>query len=222
MRRTVSTALILATFAAAPAAAQVGGLPVFNSGVNSGISLNFDYGMPNEVAGEGKSLGFTGGAALGPIGFTATYASHTPDGADAQSWLGATANLKMFGGPLIPISVNGQVGIGYASVDVGAPEDMKIVEIPVGVGIALNIPTPGVSIKPWIAPRLQYHRTSGAADDSETNFGISAGVNFGLVGGLNARIAYDYLNVDTPSGDKPATLSIGVGYNFNVPVVPGI
>jgi hypothetical protein len=219
MRRTVSTALILATFAVAPAAAQVGGLPVFNSGVNSGISLNFDYGMPNEDAGNGKSLGFTGGAALGPIGFTATYASHTPDGADAQSWLGATANLKMFGGPLIPVSVNGQIGIGYSSQDVGLPEDAKFVSIPVGVGIALNIPTPGVSIKPWIAPRLQYTRSTGAFDDSDTRFGISAGVNFGLVGGLNARAAYDQVKIDDAT---VGTFSIGVGYNFNVPVVPGI
>ena len=66
---------------------------------------------------------------------------------------------------------------------------------------------------------MQYTRTSGAADDSETNFGISAGVNLGLIGGINGRVAYDYVK----SGDlKPGTLSVGLGWNFNVPVVPGI
>lgn len=218
MRRT-TIALMTLVLAAAPATAQVGGLPVFNSGVSSGVSLNFDYGMPNEDAGKGKSLGFTAGVALGPIGFTGTYASHTPEGADAQSWLGATANLKMFGGPLIPVSVNAQIGLGYSSVDVGLPEDMKVVNIPVGVGISLNIPTPGLSIKPWIAPRMQYTRSSGALDDSDTRFGISAGVNFGLVGGLNARAAYDQVKVE---GATMGTISIGVGYNFNIPVVPGM
>jgi hypothetical protein len=221
MRRT-SVALAVLSLVALPASAQVAGLPVFNSGVNSGISLNADFGFPNEAAGKGKAWGLTAGAALGPIGVTATYASDKPEGAsDASTWLGATANLKLFGGPLVPISVNGQVGLGYNSEDVGLPEDLKTINVPVGIGIALNVPTPGLSIKPWIAPRMQYHRTSGAVDDSETKFGISAGVNLGLVGGINARVAYDYLNTDV-GGSKPSVFSVGVGYNFNIPVVPGM
>lgn len=220
MRRTLTTSIAAICMAAAPLSAQVAGLPVFNSGVNSGLSLNFDYGKPNKDAGKGSTIGFTGGAALGPIGLTATWASNKPEGADeGTTWLGATANLKLFGGPLIPVSVNGQVGLGYSSVDVGFPEDLKTIVIPVGVGIAVSLPTPGLSIKPWIAPRMQYSRSSGAVDDSDTNFGISAGVNLGLIGGLQGRIAYDYLKVDD---FKPGVFSVGVGYNFNVPVVPGI
>ena len=220
MRRT-SVALAVLSLAALPASAQVAGLPVFNSGVNSGISLNFDYGKPNEDAGKGSAWGLTGGAALGPIGLTATYAKFSPDAGDSQNWLGATANLKLFGGPLIPVSINGQVGVGYAQLDGAGPagSDLKMVNVPVGIGIALNVPTPGLSIKPWIAPRMQYMRTSGGIDDSQTKFGISAGVNLGLVGGINGRIAYDYLKLD---GTKPSTFSVGVGYNFNIPVVPGI
>jgi opacity protein-like surface antigen len=221
MRRTLTTALA-AVVLAAPASAQVAGLPVFNSGVNSGISLNADFGFPNDDAGKGKAMGLTGGLALGPIGVTGTIARRTPDGLDGQTWLGATANLKVFGGPLIPVSVNAQVGLGYGVVKDGSPvpgEDLKIVNVPVGLGFALNIPTPGLSIKPWVAPRMQYTRTSGAADDSETNFGISAGVNLGLIGGINGRVAYDYIKADDL---KPGTLSVGLGWNFNVPVVPGI
>ena len=221
MRRTATTAFA-ALVLAAPASAQVGGLPVFNSGVNSGISLNVDYGKPNADAGKGRTWAFSGGVALGPIGVTATYAATKPEGAlDATDWLGATANLKLFGGPLIPVSVNGQVGLGYSQQDGAGPggTDLKMVNIPVGIGIALNVPTPGLSIKPWIAPRMQYMRTSGGIDDSQTKFGISAGVNLGIVGGINARVAYDYLKLDAT---KPGSFSVGVGYNFNVPVVPGM
>ena len=220
MRRT-SVALAVLSLVALPASAQVAGLPVFNSGVNSGISLNFDYGKPNEDAGKGSAWGLTGGLALGPVGLTATYAKSSPDVGDDSNWLGATANLKLFGGPLIPVSVNGQVGLGYWNIKDGfAPGvDLKTVNIPVGVGIALNVPTPGLSIKPWIAPRMQYTRTSGDTDDSETNFGISAGVNLGLVGGINGRIAYDQITVNDV---KSKVFSVGLGWNFNIPVVPGM
>jgi opacity protein-like surface antigen len=222
MQRSTALLALSALLAAAPLQAQVAGLPVFNSGVNSGISLNADVGFPNADAGKGKTWAATGGVGLGPLGFTATLASRKPEGLDGQTWAGATANLKVFGGPLIPVSVNAQVGVGYGVVKDGSPvpgEDLKLLNVPVGLGIAVNIPTPGLSIKPWLAPRLQYMRSSGALDDSQTKFGLSAGVNLGLVGGINARVAYDYLKVD---GGKPSTFSVGVGYNFNVPIVPGI
>lgn len=226
MRRILTTAFAAVTLVAVPVSAQVAGLPVFNSGVNSGISLNADFGFPNEDAGKGKAMGLTGGLALGPVGVTGTIASHTPDGGDSETWVGATANLKVFGGPLIPVSVNAQVGLGYNSTPNGSPipgEDLKTVVIPVGLGFALNVPTPGLSIKPWIAPRMQYTRTSGAADDSETKFAISAGVNLGLIGGINGRVAYDYMTTKVGGVTyKPGVFSVGLGWNFNIPVVPGI
>ena len=227
MRRTAMTAIAALVLAAAPARAQVLGLPVYNSGVTSGISLNADYGFVSVDPGsaKAKTLGLTGGLALGPLGVTATYASLNPETGDNQSSVGATANLKVFGGPLIPISVNAQLGLGYwQDKDFFGPGlDRKNVNIPVGLGIALNVPTPGLSIKPWIAPRMQYTRTSGNVDDSQTNFGISAGVNLGLVGGINGRFAYDQITYDVGATEvKYKVFSVGLGFNFNIPVVPGI
>lgn len=227
MRRTATTAFAALVLAAAPARAQVLGLPVYNSGVSSGISLNADYGFVTVDPGsaKAKTIGLTAGAALGPIGVTATYASLNPEVGDNQSSLGATANLKLFGGPLIPVSVNAQVGLGYwQDKDFFGPGlDRKNVNIPVGLGIALNVPTPGLSIKPWVAPRMQYTRTSGSVDDSQTKFGISAGVNLGLVGGINGRVAYDQITFDQGGTDvKTKVFSVGLGYNFNIPVVPGM
>jgi len=226
MRRTLAAALAAASLVAVPVRAQVLGLPVYGAGVGSGISLNADYGFltVDPGANKAKTIGLTGGVALGPLGVTATYASTNPDaaGADNQSSLGATANMKVFGGPLIPVSVNAQVGVGYWKVKDGfAPGvDQKYVNVPVSLGFAFNIPTPGLSIKPWIAPRMQYTRSTGGADDSQTKFGISAGVNLGLVGGINGRIAYDQISMDNNVKNK--VFSVGLGWNFNVPVVPGI
>ena len=224
MRRTLLTAVAAATLATVPAQAQVFGLPVYGSGVGSGISLNADYGFNtfDPSGNKAKTIGLTGGVALGPLGVTATYASMNPDVGNNQSSVGATANMKLFGGPLIPISVNAQLGAGYWKVKDGfAPGvDQKYVNIPASLGISLNIPTPGLSIKPWIAPRVQYIRSTGGADDHKTKFGMSAGVNLGLVGGINGRVAYD--QISWGGGSKWKTFSVGLGYNFNIPGVPGI
>ncbi|HEV2290961.1 MAG TPA: hypothetical protein VGR60_03910, partial [Gemmatimonadales bacterium] len=88
---------LLATFAlasvaiAAPASAQVAGLPVFNSGIGTGIGINADVGFPNQDAGKGSAYGLTGSVGLGPLGITATVASRKPNGASSSTtWLGGT------------------------------------------------------------------------------------------------------------------------------------
>ena len=195
---------LLATFAlasvalAAPASAQVAGLPVFNSGIGTGIGINADVGFPNQDAGKGSAYGLTGSVGLGPLGITATVASRKPNGASSSTtWLGGTVNMKLFGGPLIPITVNAQVGAGFASLTgLGfGGTDQKYLSVPVGIGIIANIPSPALSIKPWIAPRMQYTRVNSSAasasSSSQTKFGLSAGVNLGLAMGRSFRVAYD-------------------------------
>jgi hypothetical protein len=67
-----------------------------------------------------------------------------------------TGNLKIFGGPLIPVSVTLQAGAAYdqqsESTILGGDISSKTWHVPVGVGIALTIPNPVFSIKPWLAP----------------------------------------------------------------------
>lgn len=226
MRSKLLAAVAFASVAvAAPASAQVAGLPVFNSGVGTGIGINADAGFPNADAGKGHTYGLTGSVGLGPLGITATVASNKPDGAPSSTtWLGATANMKLFGGPLIPITVNAQVGAGYASLS-GAGfggTDQKLLNVPIGIGIVANIPSPALSIKPWIAPRMQYMRQSSnagsASSTSQTKFGLSAGVNLGLAMGLTIRAAYDTYKYDVAGTTiSPSTFSVGVGYAIHVP-----
>ena len=114
-----------------PASAQVRGIPVDNSGVARGVGVYADIGFPNDEAGGGRAYALTGKAGLGVLGFTGTLASYDPEGADASVAVGATINYRIFGGPLVPLAVNLQGGIGYYAPDTDSPFDFD------GLGSAL-------------------------------------------------------------------------------------
>ena len=112
-----TTALLLAMTALVPAAAgaQVRGIPVYNSGVPTGLALAGEFGVPNHVSGGGIAYGASARLGVGPLGVTAMGIRSDPSGAGGNSvGVGATGNLKLIGGPLIPLSVTLQGGAGYA------------------------------------------------------------------------------------------------------------
>ncbi len=210
--RTLALAAALG-LAAAPAAAQVPGLPVYNSGVTRCVMAAADVGFPNDDAGGGTTFGGTVSYGLSRFMVTGTVASWSPDAGDAIVAFGGTGNLHLVGGPLSPLSVTLQAGVASWSQDVGA-EDVSFLHVPVGVGVGLVIPSPAVSLKPWIAPRLDLAKVDLLPnDDWEANFGLSAGLDLAFVGGLGLRAAYDYVSAD---GGKPSAFSIGLNYVFNV------
>lgn len=215
MRRFVRllTVLPLLGLLASTAQAQVTGLPVKNAGITGGLTIGGEVGFPGDEYGGGTAYGARGSLGLGPIGFGAVISHWNPDGdGDAINAVGGSLNLKVFGGPLIPLSVTLQGGAEYASSN-----GIKRVHVPVGLGIGLRIPNPALAIKPWIAPRLDIVRTSGDAIDSDTekNFGISGGVDFSLLGGLGFGVAYD--RVWAGDGVNPSVFSVGVNYAIKIP-----
>jgi hypothetical protein len=143
--------------------AQVRGLPVRNAGIGTGIGIAADLGFPSADAGKGFALGASGQIGLGPLGVSASVATWDPKGpAKPVSSAGVTGNLKVFGGPLIPISVTFQAGAAYSKETlqgIEGPVTDKTWHVPAGLGIALTIPNPVFSIKPWVAPRLDLTRT---------------------------------------------------------------
>lgn len=205
--------LAAAVVLARPAAAQVTGLPVINSGIASGISITGMIGFPNSDYGKGKAYGARGTIGLGPIGFGAQISSYNPGGAgDSYTAYGASANLKVFGGPLIPLSVTLQGAAEYAKPSDG----VKALHVPVGLGIALKIPNPALAIKPWIAPRLDFNRVQVLGDShSKTKFGLSAGIDFNLIFGLGLSASYD--KVFGGDGGHPAVFALGAGWTLKVP-----
>lgn len=196
--------------------AQVRGIPVYNSGVASGIAIYGDVGFPNGDAGKGAAVAVTGRAASGPLGATAILSSFNPDGPAGSSLsVGATLNYKVFGGPLIPLSVTLQGGIGYSKPETGLlPGQDTELRFPVGMGFALTIPNPALAIRPWIAPRVDVVRSSGnGLSDTQTNFGLGGGLELNLLNGFGLQAAYDRVFTD---GGDPTVFGIGAHYAFRI------
>jgi hypothetical protein len=217
MRQGTRAAIVAALLAvaAAPLAAQVRGTPVYNSGVPRGIGLYGDVGFPNDEAGGGNAFAVTGRAGFGAFGATAMLSTYNPDGpAGSDVSVGATANYRVFGGPLVPLLVTLQAGVGYAKPDEGVLPDEEVSQwhFPIGAGFTLTIPNPALAIKPWLAPRLDIVTTSPDGGESTTNteFGLSGGVELNLLSGLGFHAAYDAVFAD----GTPGVFGIGAHYNF--------
>ena len=209
-------------------AAQVHGIPVYNSGIPTGIGVYGDIGFPNTDAGKGRSLALSGRAGFGPFGATAILSTFNPEGpGDSELSVGGTVNYKIFGGPLIPLSVTLQGGIGYAKPENGFVPGQEVNEFrfPIGVGVALTIPNPALAIKPWIAPRIDIVRMSGgetntpggpiaARSATESNFGLGGGIELNTLSGFGVHAAYDRVFLD---GSDPSVFGVGAHYTFRVP-----
>jgi hypothetical protein len=214
----VGAGLLVALVTGPSASAQVRGIPVYNNGVPRGIAVYGDVGFSNEAAGKGTALAVTGRAGFGPLGATAILSTFNPDGPPGSDVsVGATLNYKLFGGPLVPLSVTLQGGIGYAKPDNGILPGNDVTELrfPVGVGFGLTIPNPALAIRPWIAPRLDIVRASASGtSNTETHFGLGGGLELNLLNGFGMHAAYD--RVFTDLGD-PGVFAVGAHYAFRVP-----
>jgi hypothetical protein len=212
LRKAFVASAILSLAAAGTARAQNFGLPVINSGFGTGITLAGDVGFVGENAGGGTAFGATGKVGLGPLGVSASLSTWKPDGLERQTSIGGTANLKIFGGPLIPFAVTAQVGAARMKI-----EDASLYHFPIGVGFSARIPTTVIGVKPWVAPRIDITRVSGIPGidaETESNFGFSAGIELNMLSGLGFHAAYDYTKIEGGSG---SIFGVGVHYSLNVP-----
>jgi hypothetical protein len=217
-----AVALAAALGGAPSVAAQVRGIPVYNAGIPRGIGIYGDAGFPNDEAGGGSAYGVTGRLGMGAFGATAMLSTYDPDGSNGSDVsVGATLNYRVFGGPLVPLAVTLQAGIGYAKPDDQLLPDDGIADVselrfPVGAGFALTIPNPALAIRPWLAPRLDIVRRSpeGLDAETETEFGLSGGLELNLLNGLGLHASYDAIFVD---GGNPGVFGVGAHYTFSVP-----
>ena len=202
--------LLLLAATAVQGHAQVTGLPVLNSGISSGLTIGGEVGWPTTDYGKGTAYGGRGAVGFGAFGLSAIISSYNPETGPTQTGYGGYLNLKVFGGPLVPFSVTLQGGAEYAKNN-----GTELVHAPIGLGIGLRIPNPTLAIKPWIAPRLDVLRVSGAgATTTDENFGISGGVEFSLLGGFGFGVAYDRTWAD--NGLKPSVFSVGASYGIKL------
>ena len=205
----------------AGARAQADGLVVRNAGIPTGVGVALDLGFPNAAAGKGLGVGVTGQLGLGPLGVTGTLARRDPSGSEStRNSVAVSGNLKVFGGPLVPLTVTLQAGAGRFTSETRAtsaapPVATTYWHVPVGVGFALTIPGVVLAVKPWLAPRLDLLRTKleGGTSSTDTDFGVSGGVDLSFLSGLSFRLAYDRVR---RGGENAGVLGLGVGYTFKV------
>ena len=201
----------LAAFAAAPAAAQWFGMPVWNSPKGgTGITVSGDFGAPNEDFGKGTAFGARGSLGLGNLTVTAGVASWKPDGAsESFTSLGGNAAFRVIGGSLLPVAINLQAGaarIGEANTE---PVATRIIA---GGGVSASLPTPGVSIEPYLSITNRWTKYSGVDVESGIGWTLGANASFGLFGVHLAYDSEDFL------GTTVNTVGVGAHLQLKVPL----
>lgn len=210
-----------------PAAAQLPGNPVYAPGGAGGLTLAADFGKGlNDASGKTNFIGGRAELGLPLIRVAAGAGIYDPrGGADKEIALAGSAALQVFGGPLIPVSVRVFAGAGYWKTSGSGVSggDVTNIAVPLGLAFAVNVPTPGLNIDPWVMPRVQLTRMSNGTSDTDLNVGASAGITFGLPIGLGGHVALDYIlkSTDVPTLTRadvsPLTLGVGVQYTISIP-----
>lgn len=205
--------VVLALGGAAPASAQLIGMPVWNDPTGgTGLTISGDYGKPNNNGGSGSAFGGRASLGLGTLTVTAGVASDKPSGGSSITSYGGDLAFRVIGGPLVPVKINLQGGAAHASVS-----GTGYTNVTGAVGIGLTLPMPGVSIEPYISPGIRYQKIGAIGlfpSTSSTNFGFAVGANVGF-GMLGVHIAYDFTKV---SGGNVGIFGIGAHLALKVPM----
>ncbi len=215
MKRAVMI-LALAASAATPAAAQWAGMPVWNSPKGgTGITVYGDYGHPNADGGKGSAFGARASLGLANLTVTAGVVRWKPEGFDAATGVGGQAAFRVIGGSLIPVSINLQLGAGtFGKLTSGAITVPKATEITAGGGVAASVPTPGISIEPYLSVTNRWHKLSGISG-TQSNIGWTIGANLGF-GMFGIHVAYDSEKLD--SGGTSGIIGIGAHVALKAPI----
>ena len=211
MKRAVMI-LALAASTATPAAAQWFGMPAWNSPKGgTGITISGDYGKPNADFGKGNAFGARASLGLANLTVTAGLSSWKPEGATSSlTSVGGQAAFRVIGGSLIPVSINLQLGAGRTSCS-GCN---SLTNITAGGGVSASIPSPGISIEPYLSISNRWHKVA-TVSGTESNIGwvIGANVGFGMFG---VHLAYDSEKFD--DGTTGGIIGIGAHVALKVPI----
>ena len=209
---------MLASFAAAalmvaPLAAQSFGMPNWSSPKGgTGITISGDLGLPNSDLGKGTAFGARASIGLANINLMAAIASWKPKGAnDSFTSIGGQAAFRVIGGSLIPLSVSLQVNAAHAGA---ANTDSAQTRIGLGGAVSVNVPTPGLSIEPYLAVNNRWYKVSGLSG-TESNVAWTLGANVGM-GMLGFHLAYDSENLG--GGVKGGIFGLGVHVALKAPI----
>jgi hypothetical protein len=216
MKRMLSTIAAAVLAGAAPLAAQWAGMPAWNNPKGgSGITIYGDVGFPNTNAEKGTAYGARGTFGMANLSFTAGISSWKPEGASQSTTsLGGVAEFRVIGGSLMPIALNIQLGASSASeFTSGTTTIPKTTNIITGAGLSVNVPTPGLSIEPYVSLSNRWHSPSGGSTISNFGWVIGANVGFGMMG---VHLAYDAEKKD--DGSTAGVIGVGLHLAFKAPM----
>jgi hypothetical protein len=208
----ILTVLALAALAATPAVAQWGGMPVWNSPKGgTGITVSGDFGIPNSDLGKGTAFGARGTLGLANLSLTAGVSSWKQDGAtESITGVGGNAAFRVIGGSLIPVSVNLQLGAARHGAAGGNAAATRLIA---GGGVAVSVPTPGLSIEPYLSVTNRWVKESGFSAESNLGWTLGANVNFGMMG---LHLAYDSESLG--GGQTGGIIGIGAHVQLKAPI----
>ena len=217
MRRMFVLTMALAAAAAAPAAAQFAGMPVWNSPKGgTGLTISGDYGKPSDDAGGGNAFGARAAVGFSRLTLTAGLSSVEPkDASDRSTSFAGTVALRLIGGALLPVNVNAIAGAGTAQdVPLDLLTTADITTIVAGGGVSVTLPVPGFSIEPYLSVTNRWNRVSVlGTSDTESDIGWTLGANVGL-GMFGLHAAYDSQD---RGGTTGGILGVGAHIGFSVP-----
>lgn len=207
---------------AAPASAQLAGLPVHYVPAATGVTIGGMFGIglnsdAENLSGD-KTMSAGGMITIGLPTFWvsagASYFDLRGDLAQKDVSFGGHAGYKLPLPPSTPVSVGIVAGVSYLSADGG-----NVLFVPAGVTLAINVPSTGVSVTPWASPQYRLTRFSPDVGESssESNFGVSGGLSIGLPVGVGFDLAVDY---DAES--KAFLGGAGIHYAIKVPGLGGM
>jgi hypothetical protein len=211
MKRTL-TVLAAAAFAVSPLAGQALGMPNWsNPKGGTGITISGDLAKPNEDLGKGTAYGARGSFGFGAITLTAQYASWKPDGlSDSYSSLGGQGAFRIIGGSLMPLALSLQVDAARIGEANG---DSAMTRLGLGGAVSVNVPTPGLSIEPYLAVNNRWYSPTGGSSFSNVAWTLGANVGFGMMG---LHLAYDSEKLD--GGGTGGIWGLGVHFAIKAPV----
>lgn len=213
----VMLAIAVAAWTAAPAAAQWAGMPVWNNPKGgTGVTISGDFASNNDDAGGGSAFGARGTVGIGTLSLTAGLATWKPDGFNESTMsYGATAGFRVIGGSLLPVSLNLQLGAGSSGeITAGTTTVPRTTMITAGAGISASVPTPGLSIEPYVSLTNRWHKLSGVSGtESNVGFTIGASLAFGLLG---FHLAYDSEKRDV--GGTAGIFGVGAHVSLKAPI----